>query len=362
MAEPPASGSRKRTRRIIQGLLSLAVVVAIFFFALPQFADFSEVWAAITDMTPIELTSLVLAAVWNIVTYWFVMVSSLPGSNIWQAMKVNQTSTAVTNTLPGGSALGIGVTYAMYAAYGFSHSEVGLSVLVSGVWNNFVKLGMPIVALALLAIQGDASAGRLTAALFGLGALVAAIVLFALALRSEHLAYKVGDRLSSVASFFTRLIRRPAVASWGASVVRFRRDAISLLRRRWLWLTASTVVSHISLFFVLLLSLRHIGVSEQEVGWVEALAAFAFVRLITALPITPGGLGVVEFALSAALVAAGGPRAPVVAATLVYRALTYVLPIPFGLIAYLKWKRGSEARRIRADEMRARRAAEEAIR
>jgi uncharacterized protein (TIRG00374 family) len=362
MVEAPPSGSRKRTRKIIQGLLSLAVVIAVFFFALPQFADFSQVWAAIRNMTPIELASLVLAAVWNIVTYWFVMVSSLPGSNVWQAMKVNQTSTAVTNTLPGGSALGIGVTYAMYAAYGFSHSEVGLSVLVSGVWNNFVKLGMPIVALALLAIQGDASAGRLTAALIGVGALAAAIVLFAMALRSEQFAYKLGDRLSSVASFFRRTIGRSEVPSWGDAVVGFRRDAISLLHRRWIPLTVSTVVSHLSLFLVLLLSLRHIGVSEQEVSWVEALAAFAFVRLITALPITPGGLGVVEFALSAALVAAGGPRAPVVAATLIYRALTYVLPIPFGLIAYLRWKKGSEARRLRADELRARRAAEEAIR
>jgi uncharacterized membrane protein YbhN (UPF0104 family) len=50
--------------------------------------------------------------------------------------------------------------------------------------------------------------------------------------------------------------------------------------------------------------------------------ACAFIRLVSALPITPGGLGVVELGLTAALIAAGGDRAEVVAGVLVYRALT----------------------------------------
>ncbi|HEY7875748.1 MAG TPA: YbhN family protein, partial [Actinomycetota bacterium] len=80
-----------------------------------------------------------------------------------------------------------------------------------------------------------------------------------------------------------------------------------------------------------------------------ALAAFAFVRLVSALPITPGGLGVVELGLTAALVTAGGDEAGVVAAVLVYRALTYLLPIPIGLFLYLTWRKGSEERRARVE-------------
>jgi hypothetical protein len=38
-------------------------------------------------------------------------------------------------------------------------------VLVSGVWNSFIKLGLPVLALALVALQGNASGGRVTAAL-----------------------------------------------------------------------------------------------------------------------------------------------------------------------------------------------------
>ncbi len=92
---------------------------------------------------------------------------------------------------------------------------------------------------------------------------------------------------------------------------------------------------------MLLIALRHIGLSEREVGWAEVLAVFSFVRLLSAVPLTPGGLGVVELALTAGLVAAGGPRAEVVGAILVYRALTYLLPIPFGVLTYVAWRRST---------------------
>jgi putative heme transporter len=41
-------------------------------------------------------------------------------------------------------------------------------------------------------------------------------------------------------------------------------------------------------------ALRDVGVSDAEVGWAEVLAVFAFARLATAIPLTPGGLGFVE--------------------------------------------------------------------
>ena len=87
------------------------------------------------------------------------------------------------------------------------------------------------------------------------------------------------------------------------------------------------------------------GFSESEVGWAEILAVFAFTRLVTAIPLTPGGLGVVELALTSGLVAAGGNCEEVVAAVLVYRFLTYVPPIPLGIISYVFWRRNTSRRR-----------------
>jgi putative heme transporter len=331
-------------RRVLQIVISVAVIAAVFVYALPRFADYSEVWAAITAMTPIELLTLSVAALWNLISYWPVMVSSLPGLNYWQAMKVNLTSTAIANTLPGGGALGIGVTSGMYTTYGFTGAQIGSAIIVSGVWNNFVKLGMPVIALALLAIAGQAGGALVTASLIGVAVLVGAVFLFGLILRSDNGAEAVGRRLDAIWGHLARVLRRSPRGSITDSLVRFRTETVGLLHSRWLALSVATLVSHLSLFVVLLIALRHVGVSNEEVSWQEALAAFCFVRLLTALPITPGGLGVVELGATAALVAAGGDRGQVVAAVLVYRAATYLPPIPLGLVAYAFWRKGAKGR------------------
>ena len=347
--------------RNIRIVASLALVVGIFFFALPKIADLSAVWKVIAEMTPIEIVSLLAAAIWNIVTYWFVMMTALPGSNIWQTMKINQASTAVANTIPAGGAIGVGLTFNMYASYGFATGVIGLSVLVSGIWNNFVKLGMPVVALALLAITGDVSSPLLIAGVVGVITLIVAICLFGAVLSSDRLAARVGRWLARVVGRIRRLFRKDPETNIAESTVDFRRDAIGLLGRRWPALTLFTLLSHLSLFLVLLISLRHVGVPASEVSTLEAFAAFSFVRLVSALPITPGGLGVVELGLTAALITAGGPRPEVVAAVLVFRALTYLLPIPFGIVAYLKWRAGSGARAARLADMRAQIAKDAAV-
>jgi uncharacterized protein (TIRG00374 family) len=311
----------------------------MFWYMLGHLADFSEVRGAIGDMTSIELLTLGLLAAWNLVTYWLVMVAVTPGLTYPQAMVLTESTTAVANTVPGGSAIAMGLTYAMLGSWGFSKSRSTLAVLVSGIWNNFAKLGLPVLALALLALQGEASAGRITAGLFGIIALAVSITLFALMLRREAFARRAGEGAARVATRIRRWLKKGPAEGWGDATVKFRARTIGLVRHSGLRLTASTVVSHLSLFLVLLVALRHIGVSEREVAWTEVLAVFAFVRLLTAIPITPGGLGVVELGMIAGLSTAGGERAEVVAAVLIYRILTYVLPIPFGLATYVFWRR-----------------------
>jgi len=102
-------------------------------------------------------------------------------------------------------------------------------------------------------------------------------------------------------------------------------------------------VSHVSLYLVLLVALRHVGVSQEELSWISVFAAFAFIRLISALPITPGGVGVVELGYAAVMTIGLDDitSAQVVAAILVFRAVTYLLPIPLGLISYIIWRLNS---------------------
>lgn len=335
----------RRLRPALSGLLSIAIIVGVFWYFLPQFTSISAVWSSIRAMTWLEVTTLVALAVWNLITYTMVIVPTMPGLNYRQAAVATETTTALANTVPGGGAIAVGLTYAMYGSWGFSRSRTSVSLLVSGIWNNFVKLGMPVLALALLALSGKPNGGRLVAGIIGIAGLVGAVVVFGLLLRSHETARRLGVGAGLVASAILRLFGRPPVSGWERATTKFRSRTLLLLRARWLGITLATLVSHVSLYLVLLVALRHVGVSNSEVSWVEVLAVFAFARLLTAIPITPGGLGVVEIALITGLAAAGGDRAQVAAAVLIFRALTFVLPIPIGLLTYVFWRRNRSWRR-----------------
>jgi len=143
-----------------------------------------------------------------------------------------------------------------------------------------------------------------------------------------------------------RWLRRPPIVNLGARAVEFRHQTIWLLTSRGWYAAAATVVSHVTLFLVLLVALRQVGVSDDEVGWAQVLAAFAFGRLLTAVPITPGGLGVIELGYVAALSVGvdAVTRAQIVAAVLVFRALTFLPPILIGAACYVFWRRRSSWR------------------
>ncbi len=334
--DPPRRKSR--WRRFVGIAASLALVAGLLVGVLPAMADFGEVWAAIRSLTWLETLSLLLVAAWNILTYQFIILAALPGLTLLRAFVVGQISTAVSNTLPAGSAIGVGVTYTMFSSFGFNAGSIAIASVVTGLWNTFVKLGLPVVALAILTIGGSSNPALQSAAVTGVAVLAGAVVLLTMILSSESVARVVGDRLGAIVSRLGRPFKLGPFEGWANGLAEFRAQSIDLLRKRWLAITAATLTSQLSLFALLLMSLRHMGVSATDVSGPEALAAFALVRLVTAVPITPGNIGIVEVGLAAALAVAGGEESLVVAAVLIYRALSYLLQVPLGLLAYVIWR------------------------
>jgi uncharacterized membrane protein YbhN (UPF0104 family) len=336
-----------RSRRLVQLLLSAVLVGAIFLFVFKR-VDLSSVWAEITRMTWIELGTITGVAAWNLITYLWLWVLVAPGLGFRRAMIVTQSGTAATNVVPGGSAIGVGLTYSMFHSWGFSRTRSTVAILVSGAWNMLIKFGMPVLALVLLALQGEATLQRAYAAEVGIGLLAAAVVAFVFFFRNDDAAARAGGLAGRAVSWLRRRLRRPAPVDWATTFVAFRRSATGLLRHRWAAITLAALVSHLSLYLVLLVSLRHVGVTDDQVGWVQVLAVFALARLLTLVRFTPGGAGATEAVLIAGLAAAGGERAEVAAAVLVFRGLTWLLPVPIGVLAYLGWRRG----RVRARSAR----------
>ena len=148
-------------------------------------------------------------------------------------------------------------------------------------------------------------------------------------------------------SFFLKLFRKPPRTDTGDRAVKFRADTIGLVERRWIRLTWTTILSQVTLAVVLLLSLRSMGVSEQEVSTAQVFAVFSFSRLLSAVPITPGGVGVIDLGYIGGLAAAApaDEKAAVVGAVLMFRALTFGVQIPLGAFTYLIYKAKKDWRR-----------------
>jgi len=346
-----APARTRRRRPLVRGIqitLSVAVAVAIFALIIPKIANYASVWQVITDLTWIELASLVGATAFNLITYWWQMQAAMPGLTFAQAAVNNQSSTTVANIMPGGGVVAVGVAYTMFHSWGFTGSDIALLISTTGIWNTFLKLGLPVVAVLLLAITGKATSALLIPAAIGLAILVGSIVLFGMVLWKKELARRIGHQIGRTWSWFRRRFGKEPITTWDEGAVRFRKQTIKLVAKRWPALTLTTVVSHLALWFVLLLTLRHVGVSGQEVSTIQVLAVFSFARLLSAAPITPGGVGVVELALIGGLYAAGRNhadvpldvfKAQVTAAALLFRTLTYGVQIPLGGFTYMIWQR-----------------------
>jgi uncharacterized membrane protein YbhN (UPF0104 family) len=229
----------------------------------------------------------------------------------------------------------VGATYAIDMSWGFTAPSVTLSILVSGIWNVFAKLVMPVLALLLLIGSGHATGKLLVPTLLGLAALLIAATVLALIMRSERLAQRIGDLSQSIVTWFCIRTRRPRTPDVVNAVLRFRHQSIGLIRERWFFISLWILIFNLVQFLLLFACIRFIGI--EGITLTEAFAAFAFARLLETIPITPSGVGFVEVGAASALISFGGPENASTAAVFLFRGFVYLLEIPVGALAWVVW-------------------------
>jgi uncharacterized protein (TIRG00374 family) len=326
-------------RRVVLGALSLGIVVATFAYFLPTIADYSHVWSAVTELSPAWIALLLAATAINLATFAPPWQVALPGLSFIHALTVTQASTALSIVVPGGVAAGAAGSYGVLRRWGFARREVTRAITLTGLWNQFLSLSFPIVAVFLLAITGESTAALATVAFVGVAVLGIVLAGFVLVLVSDRLARDLGDVAARFANWALHKVRRGPVRWSGEGFERFRAEAGDFLERRWHLLTGASLLGTLTVFLLFLVSLRALGVSSSEVTAVEAFAAWALVRVVASVPLTPGGVGIVELGLTGALVSFGGNSINVVAAVLVYRFLTAVPTLLLGVAAAFTWRR-----------------------
>jgi uncharacterized membrane protein YbhN (UPF0104 family) len=291
------------------------------------------VWDVLRDVSWDRLLALCAVTVLNLLTFAPPWQVALPGLRFRSALALTQVSTALAIVVPGGAAVGIAGSYGLLRSWGFPSREIGRAVTLVSLWNQFANLSYPIIAVCLLTATGADSALLATAAFVGVAVLGVGVAMLTAVLAGDRMASDIGDLIATAVTWVSRWFGRGPVRWGGESFERFRRDSLDLLRRRWHVLTLATYAGTLTVFLVLLVALRACGVPGSEVALAEAFAAWSLARLLGSVPITPGGIGVVELGLTGALVGFGGSNAGVVAAVLLYRFLTMVPTVCLGLLA-----------------------------
>jgi uncharacterized membrane protein YbhN (UPF0104 family) len=337
-------------KRIVLILVGVAAIVGTFVFFLPKLASYSEVWDVVQTLSWPWIIALIAVTALNIATFAPPFMVALPGLRFWRALEMTQASTAISIAVPAGTAAGIAGSYGILRSWGFDGRAIARALTLVSLWNQFCNLLYPVLAIFLLTAYGEQAPFLATAAFIGVAALGVLIAGFVVLLLSDRLAYDIGEVARRFANWTLGKVRRGPVSWGGANFESFREEAGDLLKHRWLPLTLASLAGSLSAFLVLFTCLRALHVPASQVDFAEAFAAWAFVRLIGTIPITPGDIGIVEAGLTTALIAFGGNNAGVVAAVLVFRFLTMVPTLLLGLLTAATFRRHrGEVKEVPAD-------------
>lgn len=340
-ADPTAALDKRKT--IIGALVTLLVLVVIFVGIIPKFGSYAEAWESIKSMSPAWLVALGTSVLISILVYVWPYQAAIPGLAYRPGFVIRQTSFTISNAVPGGGAFGLAVQYAMLGNYGIPGQAATAGIAVTSVWSLFMTMGLPVLGVLAALTSGEVQQAWVVAAVVGMVAIIATVVVFWLILRSERSALAVGAFGQRISAPLTR--RMKSAPDLTKVVMHFRGQIVGVVSDRWAWITGSNMIVVFSQFLVLFVAIRAVGGSRADgLTFLEAFAAFAISRMATMIPITPGGLGTMDAALIAMLAGFGLDESVAVAADLVWRAASFIPQVCLGVVTFIWW-------RIRATRM-----------
>jgi len=337
-AEPRPALDKKKT--IIGALVGVVALVIIFVKVIPQIGSYADALTAIKAMSGFDVALIVIAVLVYNAVYGLPFMAATPGLSYPRSFQLNQGAFAISNGIPAGGAFGLGVQYAMLASYSVPSTVATAAIGAVGVWSIFVTLGLPVLGLLSMWASGKADVGAyIYIGLIGLGVLIAMIVVFALVMRSEPLAERIGEVATKAAAPVMRRFRKGQAFDGVAVVLKFRADTVDLVRRRWGSITAAQLSVSITQFLIFFAALRGVEGASTQTSILVAFGAFAVSQIGIMIPITPGGLGTVDALMIQLLVSMGVDTGSATAATLVWRAASFVPQIAIGVLSLVTWSR-----------------------
>jgi uncharacterized protein (TIRG00374 family) len=239
----------------------------------------------------------------------------------------------------------------MYQSWGVSSSDAATAVVASGIFSLGSQLVLPSIAGVLILIADVPIDGFFSIIVTASAVLAVMVVIGAFTLGSANRTEAAGRRLDgAVRSVLRRFKKAEPEDNVGTILADRRAEAFDYLSDKWTKATAATVATIATKFALLVLTLRFVGIPEDELSWIAIFAVYGLVAGLTAIPITPGSAGVAEIGYVGLLTAAAGNEwvNQITAGVLLFRLMTWLLLIPVGFGALGVWRHG-----VRAEEKRA---------
>jgi uncharacterized protein (TIRG00374 family) len=334
-------------RTVKRTLLVVVVLFIIYYLVLPQWAQSRDSADLIRQVNPVLLVVAVVLEVAALLAYTMLTKATLPAEprlSVFTIFRIQLATKAITNVVPGGSAAGGTLGYRLFTEAGVAPTAAGFTMATVGLGSAVVLnlllwiallISIPLMGynalyavVALIGVLLLASAGALVYLLMeGRGR--AEKVLRAIARRLPYVQEETASRfVHQLAERLHDLARQP-----------------ELIKRGAIWAAANWLLDAAALWVFI----RAFGTTVNPVN---LLVAFGLANVLAAIPITPGGLGVVETVLAPTLVGFGVPARTATISVLVWRFVQFWLPIPLGGLAYLSLRFGTLGRQRKLGTVR----------
>jgi len=328
---------RPTRRQLVQGLLGVLLAIVLVVWGLPKVAH--TTWGAVFETlshvgfgSVMMLFGLMCLGLWS---YTFTLTGSLPGLRHLQALIVNLCGSSAGNLVPGGGAAGVAVTYAAFRSWGFSRRDISTSIIVTGVWNLLARMILPVTGLiALLVAGGKLPDAVIRGGIIGAASGLVLLAVFISVLVSDTAASLIGRALDRVLRPLLRRFRSSREVAIDELIRDQRGHIANVVRHGWVKMTFGLIGFFLVFYVLFWQSLHVVGL---RMTFSHMFAAYAVGRLLTAIGITPGGVGVTEAGAVAVLVAFGADPAQALSGTVLFSLYTHVMEVPLGILAYLGW-------------------------
>jgi putative heme transporter len=264
------------------------------------------------------------------------------GSTFGTAATVHEVGTAVSKGIPMGGPIAMGMRWSICRDASIPTTAFTVTVIAAGAAATFVTWTLPLLVLGIDLTRREADVTDLAVLIVCSVFVFGSVAFWWVTLGSDRVHRWCERRSRQLCDRAGRRIPAAQHVDTTASVDEVRTGLRAVAVRPWGLLTRMTI-AQLCGALVLLIALRGVGVGS-ELDTIEFLRVFFIVTLLGSFIPTPGGVGVIEAGLSGALVAAGVAPTSALAAVLVYRLITYVMPILFGAVLYLFWRGGAAAR------------------